>query len=353
MSLALGKGGHGLAKLPMDLLVLILAEYLDGDCKDMSAMDIACAPSVREEFLGALSNDAFRLIGLTLTEANVTWVRERGTRLLQLLMAWGPLPSFEGLELMLSTVRRLVLERYNHFDDEVSESQFKQLLTMIPRLESIMLCRKQFMNTFPVMEHIIAHRPVFALRSISFVDLTVEHFYGRQCITDIATVFKSTLEQLKVPRFCLTNTELEALQLCKHLHVLACMLAVEMDCLKSFLSNMPQLKDLEIHSFFSVLTVEAFADVADCFRGLLFLTILEFSSLRGDEQLSKVVAILLKACPNLSKLQIGETYYRVYKSKRDESKCCCTLAVNAYTNPMFVQMMVEACPFPVLQVQKK
>lgn len=63
MSSAGGCNGLGLGLLPVDVLLLVMSDYLGGACKDVSAMDIAFAPSARADFLAAVSQYALNICG--------------------------------------------------------------------------------------------------------------------------------------------------------------------------------------------------------------------------------------------------------------------------------------------------
>lgn len=348
---------HGFSMMPMDLLLVVMTDFLHGDCEDICAMDIACAPSVREVFLTALACPGFHVrLPKSANEMSSlsAWVRLRHSQLHQLTVRWSQL---RWLEPQFAEELSSVLEVKLLKDALNCDRYLEPFFACCTHLQAIELVELSFYpyptsSINPALEALIARRPLVHLKSLLCSRRIVVDYYEstvsqRNCVCKIATAFYATLEEMDLQHYCsLTEREMRALLACTRLRTLAIRLAgLDRAVLQDLMSSLPALRHLTIRcdSYFTAQSDESvIKEIAQYFAELHSLVF------GYDESLcpAKVFAVLLSACPALAALNVPKiSYKRIW----DGVGCAgCRLSIRCALEPDTANLLFAACPVPVI-----
>eukprot|EP00981_Chlorochromonas_danica_P015495 scaffold12509_cov198-Ochromonas_danica.AAC.6 len=295
--------------LPCKVQSLILNDLLDGAPAELSALDIACAPSIRESFLRFLAEDGqirvdlfsmnYHRFGqwLTVRSARLTTLRlpiHQCHRLLQL----DQLFFFNILELQLfnrSTSKRTTLAT-----DEDIEAALEYLISSCVNLQSINV-------SIDVPRHIIQYVLTILLDHPA---LSLQHFHCLSSLPDsvalweaLLVTFSSTLTSLSLLEIdC--STLLTTIAVCTKLVRLSVQLSTEdvsLTAVCEFLNSLPSLEELRFDTCYS----SSFLRHLFCGANVKRMNRLHIGSLIGRRLAhSKFLMSIFNACPDLCALYV-------------------------------------------------
>lgn len=358
----------GFAMLPVDVVLKVLNDFLDG-IKDLSAMDIACSRSSRREFAAALCHNGlqFPYAGASIVRfsdkfgAYLKWTNARGICSQQLQLEWSTLEAlFASLhdaqsdaacdKTMLPAVAEIILHKDKEFP---SCKLFKSLLDMCPQLRSFQIgsisTTHDCVNI--IVSALVAH-PRLPLRSFGYhVKSSAQVDFTMLSVLNIVSTFHDTLEELSIRSVRIEANEFEAFCVCKQLRRLSCSAScASTDLIAQFLDKMPKLQNLAF-SYFSCQdwTDDNIFEVSSkCFSNSR-LQALSFSFISGQPTFissCRAFASILKACPSLNTLRVDTIHY-CNISSADRLGCRLTFKKpkGIKCTVEEVQCSIRACPF--------
>lgn len=369
------QGSIGFAMLPVDVVLLVISDFLDGSTKDLSAMDMACSRSSRREFAAALRHHTlhFPYAGASIVRfsdkfgAYLKWAKARGICSQQLRLEWSTLEAvFASFHAQSDAavdkpMLRAVTEMILHKDKEFPSCKlFTPLLDMCPQLRSFQIgfisTNYHCVNT--IVSALVAH-PRLPLRSFGYhVKSSAQVDFTLHSVRNIVSTFHRTLEELSIRSVRVEAKEFEAFCVCNQLRRLSCSAScASTDVIAQFLDNMPNLQNLAF-SYFSGQdwTNDNIFDVAQkCFsrsrlRALSFIS----GSISGETTFisgCRAFASILQACPRLNTLRVNTIHYRnISSAERLGCRLIFKKPNSIECTVEEVQCSIRACPVPLLEI---
>lgn len=300
----------------MDIMLPVLRDYLGGAHKSMSAMDIACAPSIRVTFQTILQHPYFLLgdfgaSNKTHIAGYLKWLSERHVQFRQLRLRMCTIVT------QAATLDEHMLQKVEIIDIEESSDQLRSKLedAYYQVLRKCVAVQRVFSEgPFCMIDQLIAtfercsHLPV---RSISGVLSRTDYAAER-----LGVLFQNTLEEVYWP--CLVTDEpilMTALTTCKRLRKVSLPLQdLTADDIIALIEGLPLLTELHFwreaeHFHFSTdLTVDEMNMLAPRFRKLRKISFCCGLSGLG----AKFFPIIMAGCPDIEELLLTSlTYSRV------------------------------------------
>lgn len=340
----------GFASLPVDVVLTVLSDFLGGAHRDISSMDIACAPTVRDTFIAATHNPTFFLgdgvqfscMRHFLEDNYAHWL---DSRLLQLQsLSNGTLARIQSWDLDSRVLRNTTQLILTFPDRNIDQSDVEETLRMCPSLQSV---KYSAANAY---DNRCGEWLVGFLTSCA-IPLRVfqcgHYFVGNTAA--LLTAFHSSLKDLDI-RHRHSFEILAALETCKALTSLT-IDPIPLNKVDGFLASLPSLNELTFFCGDTTVEVEAtrlqalWQEVAPKFSHLVRLTF--WGDCYGYIPVS-AFRMFLQACPNVREIAMFDLIYHQDPSRSSSLFIVSDLhRYNKFWGMLFSAMLRDIIPiFP-------
>lgn len=351
----------------MDLMLAVMVDIMGCSHRDVAAMDIACAPSIRTCFLTALQQPSF-IIGDAIAHRNkkhakcyVQWLNSRKVQIRKLLLP----PFAVGL---IAKANACVLRSVHEINlgegtDQFTPSDgvaYAEVFGKCCSLRSLIAGDPESAYTInEILEQLLVHP------SIPLQFFSCNHYNLKPNTVDkLVAAFHGTLHTLVMSNTSYRWAQLEAMQQCKKLEKLsieACFRSAQV--IADFLHALPALQDLTLTitdyvSHEGDAYEESFRlgddDLSVCLPELVGLRRL---CLLGHDRLTDAAfTAILKGCPGLQELKVNTLHYRALKIK-DFVGCSLGCSSGGELGSFTISTAstrlvaaIQTCPVPVLSL---